>query len=109
MKRKQEKENQLRNMFNYITDNKIMSQNVHWNAKNIKRDETRNYMNQKMKFDLQQEKFLDLRRKKLSERLNKEEAMYHQELINNQESPDDVRRRMEIKLKELREQRLNDR
>ena len=109
MKRKQEKENQLRNMFNYITDNKIMSQNVHWNVKNIKRDETRNYMNQKMKFDLQQEKFLDLRRKKLSERLNKEEAMYHQELINNQESPDDVRRRMEIKLKELREQRLNDR
>ena len=109
MKRKQEKENQLRNMFNYITDNKIMSQNVHWNAKNIKRDETRNYMNQRMKFDLQQEKFLDLRRKKLSERLNKEEAMYHQELINNQESPDDVRRRMEIKLKELREQRLNDR
>ena len=109
MKRKQEKENQLRNMFNYITDNKIMSQNVHWNAKNIKRDETRNYMNQKMKFDLQQEKFLDLRRKKLSERLNKEEAMYHQELINNQESPDDVRRRMEIKLKELREQRLNNR
>ena len=109
MKRKQEKENQLRNMFNYITDNKIMSQNVHWNAKNIKRYETRNYMNQKMKFDLQQEKFLDLRRKKLSERLNKEEAMYHQELINNQESPDDVRRRMEIKLKELREQRLNDR
>ena len=35
--------------------------------------------------------------------------MYHQELINNQESPEDVRRRMEIKLKELREQRLNDR
>ena len=35
--------------------------------------------------------------------------MYHQELINNQESPEDVRHRMEIKLKELREQRLNDR
>ena len=35
--------------------------------------------------------------------------MYHQELINNQEFPEDVGRRMEIKLKELREQRLNDR
>ena len=35
--------------------------------------------------------------------------MYHQELINNQEFPEDLRRRMEIKLKELREQRLNDR
>ena len=54
-------------------------------------------------------KIFQKRRKKLSERLNQEEAMYHQELINNQEFPEDVRRRMEIKLKELREQRLNDR
>ena len=48
-------------------------------------------------------KIFQKRRKKLSERLNQEEAMYHQELINNQEFPEDVRRRMEIKLKELRE------
>ena len=109
MKRKQEKDNYFRNMFNYITDNKIMHQNVLWNEKNLKRDECKNYFNQKKKFDIQQEKFLDLRRKKLSERLNKEEAMYHQELINNQESPDDVRHKMELKLKELREKRLNER
>ena len=109
MKRKQENENKLRDVYNYINDNKITTQNVLWTAKNSKRDEVRNYYSQKKKFDIQQEKFLDLRRKKLSERLNKEEAMYHQELINNQESPDDVRRRMEAKLKELREQRLNDR
>ena len=108
MKRKQENENKLRDVYNYINDNKITTQNVLWTAKNSKRDEVRNYYSQKKKFDIQQEKFLDLRRKKLSERLNKEEAMYHQELINNQESPDDVRRRMEAKLKELREQRLND-
>ena len=109
MKRKKEKDNYFRNMFNYITDNKIMYQNVLWNEKNLKRDECKNYFNQKKKFDIQQEKFLDLRRKKLSERLNKEEAMYHQELINNQESPDDVRHKMELKLKELREKRLNER
>ena len=109
MKRKQENDNYFRNMFNYITDNKIMHQNVLWNEKNLKRDECKNYFNQKKKFDIQQEKFLDLRRKKLSERLNKEEAMYHQELINNQESPDDVRHKMELKLKELREKRLNER
>ena len=109
MKRKQENESKLRDVYNYINDNKITTQNVLWTAKNSKRDEVRNYYSQKKKFDIQQEKFLDLRRKKLSERLNKEEAMYHQELINNQESPDDVRRRMEAKLKELREQRLNDR
>jgi hypothetical protein len=109
MKRKQEKENKLRDVYNYINDNKIMTQNVLWNAKNKDRDEANKYNLQKKKFEKQQEIFLDMRRKKLSELLNKEEAMYHQELITNQESPEDVRRRMEIKLKELREQRLNDR
>jgi hypothetical protein len=109
MKRKQEKENKLRDVYNYINDNKIMTQHVQWNAKNKERDEANKYNLQKKKFEKQQEIFLDMRRKKLSELLNKEEAMYHQELITNQESPEDVRRRMEIKLKELREQRLNDR
>ena len=109
MKRKQEKENKLRDVYNYINDNKVMAQNVLWNDKNIVRDTTKNYNLQKKKFENQQEKFLDMRRKKLSERLNQEEAMYHQELISNQESPEDVRRRMEIKLRELKEQRINDR
>ena len=109
MKRKQEKENKLRDVYNYISDNKVMTQNVLWNAKNKERDETNKFNQQKKKFEKQQEIFLDMRRKKLSELLNKEEALYHQELITNQESPEDVRRRMEIKLKELREQRLNDR
>ena len=109
MKRKQEKENKLRDVYNYINDNKIMTQHVQWNAKNKERDEVNKYNLQKKKFEKQQEIFLDMRRKKLSELLNKEEALYHQELITNQESPEDVRRRMEIKLKELREQRLNDR
>ena len=108
MRRKQEKDNYFRNMFNYITDHKLTFSNVQWNAKSIKRDDYKNYLEQKRKFDLQQEIFLDLRRKKLSERLNKEEAMYHQELINNQESPEDVRRKMELRLKELREKRLHD-
>ena len=109
MKRKQEKENKLRDVYNYINDNKIMTQNVLWNAKNKDRDEANKYNLQKKKFEKQQEIFLDMRRKKLSELLNKEEAMFHQELITNQESPEDVRRRMEINLRELREQRLNDR
>ena len=109
MKRKQEKENKLREVYNYINDNKTLTQNVLWNAKNMNRDECHNYNLQKNKFEKQQEIFLDQRRKKLSERLNQEEAMYHQELINNQESPEDVRHRMEKNLKELREQRLNDR
>ena len=82
---------------------------MHWDAKNLKRDETRKYNQQKNKFEIQKEKFLDLRRKKLSELLNGEEAKYHQELIDTQESPEDVRRRMEAELKLLKAQRLNDR
>ena len=108
MRRKQDKDNYFRNMFNYITDHNLTFANVKWNINSIKRDEFKNYLEQKRKFDLQQKIFLDLRRKKLSERLNKEEAMYHQEIINNQESPEDVRRKMEIRLKELREKRLRE-
>jgi unconventional prefoldin RPB5 interactor 1 len=109
MQRKKENENKLRDVYNYINENKITTQNVHWDAKNLKRDETRNYNQQKKKFEIQQEKFLDLRRKKLSELLNGEEAHYHQELIDNQEKPEDVRKRMEAELKLLKAQRLNDR
>ena len=108
MRRKQDKDNYLRNMFNYITDHNLTYANVKWNCTSIKRDEFKNYLEQKRKFDLQQKIFLDLRRKKLSERLNKEESMYRQELINNQESPEDVRHKMELRLKELREKRLHD-
>ena len=109
MQRKNQNENKLRDVYNYINENKVTTQNVHWDAKNLKRDEARNYMQQKKKFEIQQEKFLDLRRKKLSEILNGEEAKYHQELIDNQESPEDVRKRMEVELKLLKAQRLNDR
>ena len=109
MQRKKENENKLRDVYNYINENKVTTQNVHWDAKNLKRDEARNYMQQKKKFEIQQEKFLDLRRKKISELLNGEEAKYHQELIDNQESPEDVRKRMEVELKLLKAQRLNDR
>ena len=109
MKRKQENENKLRDVYNYINENKVVSQNVFWDSKNIKRDANRTFTEQRKKFEIQKEKFLDQRRKKLSELLNNEEAKYHQELIDNQESPEDVRKRMEAELKLLKAQRLNDR
>ena len=109
MKRKQENESKLRDVFNYINENKVVSQNVFWDSKNIKRDANRTFTEQRKKFELQKEKFLDQRRKKLSDLLNNEEAKYHQELIDNQESPEDVRKRMEAELKLLKAQRLNDR
>ena len=109
MQRKQANESKLRDVYNYINENKIVSQNVYWDSKNLKRDKNMVYDQQKKRFEIQKEKFLDQRRKKLSELLNSEEAKYHQELIANQESPEDVRRRMEAELKLLKAQRLNDR
>ena len=47
MKRKQEKENKLRDVYNYISDNKVMTQNVLWNAKNKERDEANKFNQQK--------------------------------------------------------------
>ena len=109
MKRKQENESKLRDVYNYINESKIVSQNVTWDSKNLKSDKNRTYNQQMEGFKIQKEKFLDQRGKKLSELLNSEEAKYHQELIVNQESPEEVRKRMEAKLKLLKAQRLNDR
>lgn len=108
IERKKENENKLRDVYNYINEHKVCSQNVNWDAKNLKRNEARIYNQQKKNFEEQKEKFLDLRRKKLSELLNYEEAQYHNELIANQETPEAVRKRMEDELKRLKSQRLSD-
>ena len=50
---------------------------------------------------------MNLKRKKLSNLLNSEELQYRNEIINNQETPDDVKRRMERELMELRKERLS--
>ena len=49
-----------------------------------------------------------MRRKKLSNLLGAEEAQYHYEIINGQETASDVRKRMEKELMELRKQRLSE-
>ena len=49
-----------------------------------------------------------MRRKKLSNLLGSEEAQYHNEIINGQETATDVRKRMEQELLELRKQRLSE-
>ena len=50
---------------------------------------------------------MNLKRKKLSNLLNSEELQYRNEIINNQETSDDVKRRMERELMELRKERLS--
>ena len=49
-----------------------------------------------------------MRRKKLSNLLGSEEAQYHYEIINGQETASDVRKRMEQELMELRKKRLSE-
>lgn len=54
-------------------------------------------------FHDQRKQFMDIRRKKLSDLLKKEEEAYRQEIIDIQETPDQVRQKMEAKLKNLLE------
>lgn len=64
----------------------------------------KNETNRKLKsFREQKQKFLDIRRKKLSDLLLFEEEMFRQEIIKNQETPEQVRVKMEQKLKQLLE------
>ena len=58
-----------------------------------------------MQFNEQHKKFLDMRRKKLSDLLQEEERNYIDEIIRNQETPEQVRQKMEQKLIALKTQR----
>ncbi len=57
----------------------------------------------------QRKQFIDIRRKKLSDLLMKEEDGYRVEIIKNQETPEQVRMKMEEKLKGLKETREKER
>ena len=57
----------------------------------------------------QNEELTEIRRAKLSEKLAEEERQYEQEFINSLETPEQVRAKMAIKLKELRTKREEER
>ena len=57
MKRKQENESKLRDVYNYINESKIVSQNVTWDSKNLKSDKNRTYNQQMEGFKIQKENF----------------------------------------------------
>ena len=75
--------------------------------KHNRRYESQKKLNQENNFLIQQEQFMNLKRKKLSNLLNSEELQYRNEIINNQETSDDVKRRMERELMVLRKERLS--
>ena len=75
--------------------------------KHNRRYESQQKINQQKNFDLQQEQFLNMKRKKLSNLFNSEEIKYRNEIINGQETAEDVKRRMEKELMELRKERMS--
>ena len=91
-----------------MNEHKLCAQSVNFDQKNLRRFKSQTYINQIQKSLDQKERFLDDRRKKLSSLLNKEEKQYHMEIIQGQETPEDVLRRMENELKLLKSKRLAD-
>ena len=77
-----------------------------WEIKTQQKIDSNTLKNQKTAFDNQHQKFLDMRRQKLSNLLQGEEAKYHSEIIANQDTPEVVRRRMEEELKRLKAEKM---
>ena len=92
-------------MYDYIKTGNSNQQQAEWEAKTKRNREANILKAQKAQFDSQQKKFLDMRRKKLSDLLQREEHAYIQEIIQKQETPEQVRYKMEEKLIALRSQR----
>ena len=76
-----------------------------WEEKTKRIVEKKQYREKQMQFEQQHKKFLDMRRKQLSDLLQSEERQYINEIIMNQETPEQVRHKMEQKLIALKTQR----
>ena len=102
-------EDKIRNYKSYIVDDKYLRQIAHWENtttaslyKNREKEEINSLKNQK-------EIFLNMRRNKLSNLLKKEYEQYHQELMNNMDTPEHQRQMMEEKLNKLKQMKEQER
>ena len=85
----------------------MLSQSTNFMDKHNRRYESQKKLNEQRDFENQQELFLNLKRKKLSNLLNSEELNYRNEIISGQETSEDVKRRMEKELMSLKKDRMN--
>ena len=76
-----------------------------WEEKTKRIVAKKQFQEKQMQFEQQHKKFLDMRRKQLSDLLQSEERQYINEIIMNQETPEQVRHKMEQKLIALKTQR----
>ena len=102
-------EDKIRNYKSYVVDDHYLRQIANWENntsaklyKNREQEEINSLKNQK-------EIFLNMRRNKLSNLLKQEYEQYHQELINNMDTPEHQRQMMEKKLLDLKRAREDER
>ena len=96
-------------MYSYISKDTLIGEKAKWDNKTINLSE-KNESNRKLQsFREQRAKFMEMRRQKLSELLKYEEELYRQEIIDSQETPEQVRQKMEQKLKALLEMKESER
>jgi hypothetical protein len=82
---------------------------ANWENQTSKVIEKKQITNKNKLLKEQRTRFLDIRRKKLANLLMAEEEEFKQEIIAIQETPDQVRAKMETKLKSLKEEREKER
>jgi len=102
-------EDKIRNYKSYVVDDHYLRQIANWENntsaklyKNREQEEINSLKNQK-------EIFLNMRRNKLSNLLKKEYEQYHQELINNIDTPEHQRIMMEKKLQDFKRMKEDER
>ena len=99
----------MRNIYDYIkNDTNILNKAV-WENKSSSLAEKKQVQRNYESFNEQRKQFLNIRRKKLSELLDYEEDQYRREIIAKQETPEQVRKKMEARLNELKTQRERER
>ena len=87
---------------NYLKSHVVNKEYAKFETKTDKINEIKSDNPERQKYHSQKENFLDIRKKKLSELLMQENDIYHQELIDNLDTPEQSKKRMEEKLKELK-------
>ena len=87
---------------NYLKSHVVNKEYAKFETKTDKINEIKSDNAERQKYHSQKENFLDIRKKKLSELLMQENDIYHQELIDNLDTPEQSKKRMEEKLKELK-------
>jgi hypothetical protein len=99
----------LRNIYDYIKRDTNTLNKATWENKSSVLAEKKQVQRNLDSFQEQRKQFLNIRRKKLSELLDFEEEQYRKEIIAKQETPEQVRMKMEARLIELRTQREKER